>query len=62
MHEGEKSAFLVPLRWKYHRVSKKEKGGILDAVCERLGCHRKHAPDRDGLDSDTFMIVLVRKC
>jgi hypothetical protein len=43
MHEIEKSVFLEPLRWKYHRVSKKEKGEILDEVCHRLGCHRKHA-------------------
>lgn len=30
-------------RKKYHRGSKKEKGEVLDDICEQLGCHRKHA-------------------
>ena len=43
MNEVPKRYYLESVRWKYHRAGKKQKGVLLTEVCERLGCHRKHA-------------------
>ena len=43
MEEPVKRYILESLREKYHRGSKKQKGEILNQVCEQFTCHRKHA-------------------
>jgi len=43
MEESLKRHILESFRAKYHRSGKKEKGQILQEVCQALTCHRKHA-------------------
>lgn len=43
MEEPVKRYILETFLGRYHRGSKKEKGEILDEVCRKLNCHRKHA-------------------
>jgi hypothetical protein len=43
MNETVKSYILESFREKYHRAGKKDKGAIVEELCERFFCHRKHA-------------------
>ncbi|MFC2000235.1 transposase, partial [Chloroflexota bacterium] len=43
MTRGSVKEYVVLVRGRYHRASKKEKGRILDEFTEVVGCYRKSA-------------------
>lgn len=43
MEEPVKRYILESFSYRYRRAGKKEKGDLLDEICRKFGCHRKHA-------------------